>query len=56
MGGYFKYINWRRTHSDQLMELMELMEQTLADSGERRFQKEVRASANWGFNVFKEQE
>lgn len=53
MGGYFKYINWRRTHSDQLMELME---QTLADSRKRRFQEEVRASAKWGFSVFKEQE
>lgn len=34
----------------------QLMEQTLADSGERRFQEEVRTSARWSFKVFKEQE
>ena len=34
----------------------QLMEQTLADSGGRRFQEEVRASARQGIKVFKEQE
>lgn len=33
---------------DQLMELMELMEQTLADSGRGGSRRRVRASANWG--------
>lgn len=37
-------------------QLMELMEKTLADSRERRFQEEVRAGAKRGSNVFKEQE